>query len=128
MAVGLATATANSILNVYRNTAFAALATVFVKLHTNVGDPGAAGANNASAVTTRNQATWNAASGGSMTISTLAAWTMTTTETIAYVSLWDASSAGNFLQSCSLTTPQAVVNTNTLTLTTFTLSYTPLAA
>jgi len=127
MTVGLAAAAANNILNVYRNVTYTQLV-VWVKLHTNVGDPGAAGTSNPSAVLTRNQATWNAASGGSMTINTLAAWTMTTTETIAHISMWDASTAGNFLQSASLTTPQAVVNTNTLTLTTLTLSYTPIAA
>jgi len=125
MAVGLATASANSILNVYRTTTYTGI-TVWVKLHT--ADPGAAGATAASAVLTRNQATWSAASGGSMAISSLAAWTMTTTETISHISMWDASTGGNFVQSASLTTPQAVVNTNTLTLTTLTLSYTPIAA
>jgi hypothetical protein len=125
MALGLATAIANSILNVYRGTAWAGL-TVYIKLHT--GDPGAAGANNASTVTTRNAATFNAAAAASMTLNTLGTWTMTTTETISHVSMWDASSAGNFLQSAALSVAQSVVNTNTLTLTTFTISYSPIAA
>jgi hypothetical protein len=128
MVVGLAAASANSILNVYRNTAYAAIATVFVQLHT--ADPGAAGVTAVSVgSTTRNQATWNAAAAGAMTISALAAWTNAgTTETISHISLWTLSSAGVFLQSAALSVAQAWLATNTLTLTTFTFSYTPIAA
>lgn len=128
MTVGLASATANSILNVYRGTAFAAVTTPFVQLHT--ADPGAAGTTAVSAgSTTRNAITWNAPSGGSMTLATLGAWTNGgTSETISHCSLWTASTAGTFLQSFALTASQAWVSTNTLTLTTFTLSYTPIAA
>lgn len=128
MAVGLSTTTANNILSVFRGTAFAAVTTPFVQLHT--GDPGAAGTANISAgSTTRNAITWNAPSGGSMSLNTLSAWTNGgASETITHCSLWTASSAGTFLQSFALTTPQAWVSTNTLTLTSFTLSYTPIAA
>jgi hypothetical protein len=127
MALGLAAATANSILNVYRTVTWTGL-TVWVKLHT--ADPGAAGATGAAVGSaTRNQATWSAAAAGSMAISSLAAWTNGgTSETISHISLWDASSAGNFLQSAALTGSQAWVSTNTLTLTTLTLTYTPIAA
>lgn len=128
MAVGLAATAANSILNVYRNTAYAAVATPFVQLHT--ADPGAAGTTSISVgSTTRNAIVWAAASGGSMALSTLSAWTNGgTSETISHVSVWTASSAGTFLQSFALTGSQAWVSTNTLTLTSFTLSYTPIAA
>lgn len=125
MVVGLAAATANSYLNVFRNTSFTGV-NVFVKLHT--GDPGSAGTANASAVTTRNQLTLNAPSGGSATLSTLAAYSMTASETITHVSIWDASSAGNFLQSAALTAGVPVINGSTLTFTTFTLAFTPIAA
>jgi hypothetical protein len=123
---GLAAATANSILSVLRNTAFAAVATPFVKLH--VGDPGAAGANNASGLTTRNAITWGAPSGGSMALSTLSAFTMNTSETITHVSIWDASSAGNFIESWALTSGVPVINGSTLTFSSFTLAFTPIAA
>jgi len=128
MTVGLAAAHANGILSVYRGTALTAVTTPFIQLHT--GDPGAAGTTSVSAgSTTRNAITWNAPSGGSMTLNTLAAWTNGgTSETISHCSLWDASTAGNFKQSFALTASQAWVSTNTLTLTTFTLSYTPIAA
>lgn len=128
MAVGLNATAANSILNVYRNVAYAAVATPFVQLHT--ADPGAAGTTSISVgSTTRNAIVWAAASAGSMALSTLSAWTNGgTSETISHVSVWTASSAGTFLQSFALTGSQAWVSTNTLTLTSFTLSYTPIAA
>lgn len=126
MTVGLAPATANAFLNVFRNTTYTAITSVFVKLH--VGDPGAAGTTNASAVTTRNAIVWAAASGGSMALSTLSAFSMTTTETISHVSLWDASTAGTFLQSAVLTASVPVINGSTLTFSAFTVAFTPIAA
>lgn len=126
MTAGLSAARANSILSVLRNTAYSAIATPFVKLH--VGDPGAAGATNASAVTTRNAITWNAPSGGSMTLATLGSWSMTTSETITHVSVWDASTAGTFIESWALSSSVAVINGSTLTISTFTLSFSPIAA
>lgn len=125
MAVGLAAATANARLNTYRGTNLTGV-NVFVKLHT--GDPGAAGTSNASAVTTRNAVTWNAPSGGSMTLSALAAYSMTTSETITHISLWDASTAGNFLESAALTAGVPVINGSTLTFTALTVALTPVAA
>ena len=126
MTVGITAAQANAYLNVYRNTAASAIATVFVQLHT--GDPGAAGTSNVAALTTRNQITWNAASGGSMTLATLSNFTMTASETISHVSLWTASTAGTFLQSCALTASVPVINGSTLSFSSFTVSFTPIAA
>lgn len=126
MTAGLGSARANSILNVLRNTAYSAVATPFVKLH--IGDPGAAGANNAAAATTRNAITWNAASGGSMTLLALSAFTGTTSETISHVSIWDASTAGNFIESWALTASVPIINGSSLTFSSFTLSFTPIAA
>lgn len=125
MAVGLEATVANGFLNNFRNVAVSAR-NVFVKLHT--GDPGAAGTANASAVTTRNAVTFNAAAAGSMTMSALASYAMTTSETISHISLWDASTAGNFLQSAALTSAVPVINGSTLTFSTLTLSFTPIAA
>lgn len=126
MTAGFSATRANSMLNVLRNTTYTGIATPFVKLHT--GDPGAAGTANASAVTTRNSITWNAASAGSMTLATLATYAMTTSETITHVSIWDAASAGNFIESWALTAGVPVINGSTLDFTTFTLSFTPIAA
>jgi hypothetical protein len=128
MTAGLAPTQANAYLNVYRNVAASAVATPFIQLHT--ADPGAAGTTAISVgSTTRNAIVWAAASGGSMALSTLSAWTNGgTSETISHVSLWTASTAGTFLQSFALTASQAWVSTNTLTITTFTLNFTPIAA
>jgi hypothetical protein len=63
-----------------------------------------------------------------MTLSALSGYSMTTTETITHISLWDASSAGNFLDSVALSASKPVTNGDTLTLTTLTLGFTPIAA
>ena len=127
MTVGLAATTlANNWLNMLRGTAFTAPAATYIKLHT--ADPGAAGTTAASAVTTRQSATFSAASGGAIALSNSTSFTMTGTETISHISVWDASSAGNFLWSAALTTSKSVVNTDTLTFTTLGVSLTPVAA
>lgn len=125
MAVGLSTAVANSQLGVFRGTAMTGVS-VYVKLH--IGDPGAAGTSNPSAVTTRNQATFAAPSGGSMTLASLASYSMTATETITHISLWDAATAGNFLASAALSSGKAVVSGDTVTLTSLTVSKSNLAS
>lgn len=126
MTVGLASATANAYLGVFKNTTYTAITTVYLKLH--IGDPGSAGTSNASAVTTRNAITWGTISAGSMPLSSVGSFSMTTSETISHISLWDASTAGNFLQSAALTSSVPVINGSTLSFSTLTLSLTPLAA
>ena len=131
MTVGLSTANvANGWLNTLRaGSNFTAIATPFVKLHT--ADPGSAGATAAAAGdTTRKAVTQSAASGGSIAISgTNPSWTNGgTTETITHISVWDASTSGNFLYSAALSASQAWVSGNTFTLTGLTVSLTPLAA
>lgn len=108
MTVGISSYLANNLLNILRGTAFTAPSGTYVKLH--VGDPGAAGTANPSAVTTRNACTFNAASGGALTVSTVSAFGMTASETITHVSVWDASTGGNFLWSSALTASKAVNN------------------
>lgn len=104
--------------------------TPYVKLH--VGDPGASGASNAAVLSTaRNAATLAAASSGSIGLqSNPAAWTAGagSQEQISYVSVWDDASAGNFLWSAAITTPQNWNTGNTFTLTSLGISLTPIAA
>lgn len=128
MTVGISTANlANPWLDILRNTSFTAKTTIQVKLHT--GDPGSAGTSNASAVTTRSTATFSAASGGAIALTgTNPSWSMTSTETISHISVWDHASAGNFLWSAALSASKAVTSGDTLTLTTCGLSLTPLAS
>ena len=127
MTVGLSTVNlANAMLNGIRGTSFSNAAT-YIALHT--GDPGASGTSNTSAVTTRQSATFAAASSGAIALSaTPTAWSMTTSETIAYISVWSASSAGSFLWSAQLSVSKTVANGDTLTLNTCGLSLAPLAA
>ena len=128
MTVGVSVVnTANQVLNWLRGVAPAAVAGLFVKAHT--GDPGASGTTAPSAVTTRRQATMNAASGGSMTLASMSgSYAMTATETISHISVHDDATAGNFMFSAALTTPRNVVNGDTLVLTVLTVSNTPLAS
>ncbi|MBF6138107.1 hypothetical protein IU501_34630 [Nocardia otitidiscaviarum] len=128
MATGISVANvANRALNWLRGVAPPSVPGLYVQLH--LGDPGAAGTANPSAVTARVQATENAASGGSMTLASVSGpWAMTATETISHISVHDAASGGNFLFSAALVTPRNVVNGDTVTLTTLTVANTPLAA
>lgn len=126
MTVGTASADADAILNTYRATNITAPAANYVKLHT--GDPGSAGTSNASAVTTRNAVVFAAPSSNAIALSSLSTYSMTTTETITHISIWDASTSGNFRRSVALTAGVSVVNGSTLQITTLTVSVTPIAA
>lgn len=130
MTVGLSAVNlANSWLNMLGGTAFTAPSGAYAKLHT--ADPGSAGTTAAAAGdTTRKAITWSAASAGSKAMASMAgAWTNGgTSETITHISVWDASSGGNFLYSFALTASQAWVSTNTFSLTGHTFALTPIAA
>jgi len=129
MTVGIsAVNTADKLLNTIGRTGTTFTAgLLYAKLHT--GDPGSAGTTSASAVTTRNSCAFSASSGGSMALSSMGGtWAMTGTETITHISLWDNSTAGNFLWSVALTASKAVVSGDTLSLSTLTLAFTPIAA
>lgn len=133
MAVGLSIANlANKWLDMLGGTAFTAPASTFVKLHTSAGDPGSAGAGNASSVTTRPAVTWAAASAGSKAANgTLPSWTNwagTNGEIVRYISVWDNATAGNFLFSAQLTADKTVNTGDTLNLTSLTFALTPVAA
>lgn len=126
MTVGLSSTQATAILNIYRATNITAPANVFLKLHT--GDPGSAGTSNASAETTRKQMTFAAPSAGSSAASAVS-WTSWSagSETISHVSIWDASTSGNFLQSGALSASKSVTNGDAINVT-VTASLTPIAA
>ena len=131
MASGLAASTlANKWLDMMGGTAFTAPTTTYVQLHT--GEPGAAGTSLVSSVTTRPALTWAAASGGSKAIAaTLPAWSNwagTNGEIVTNISVWDNSTAGNFLFSVLLAASKTVNTSDTLTLSSMTLAFTPIAA
>jgi hypothetical protein len=132
MTTGIATGVEDMIMNALRagGTTFTVVAGTYQKMH--VGDPGAAGANNpAVGDATRRAFTQSASSGGTGIAMNGSApvWTNTgTTETLTHASVWSASSAGTFLYSYALTTPQAWVNGNTFTASAISGSLSPNAA
>lgn len=128
MTVGLhAVNLANKWLNILKGTAFTVPSGIYVQLHT--ADPGAAGTTSIAAITTRSAATFANAAGGAIALTgTNPSWTATATETISHISVWDASSAGNFLWSAALSVAKSVQSGDTLTLTTLGVSMGALAA
>lgn len=130
MATGITAAEANKMLDAYmKGTSYAGNATPFVKLHT--GDPGAAGTANAAGNTTRQAASFAAASAGANASNADVTWTnVNTAETYTHVSFWTASSAGTFLGSAVLTASKTVAIGDNFTIPSgsLTMSLTPLAA
>lgn len=115
-------AIANALRGGGAGTSFTAPAAVYAKLHT--GDPGEAGTANTAGETTRKAVTFGASSGGVITLSNSPSWTnVSTSETYAYISLWDDVSAGNCLGSGALTASKAVIAGDTFTLTALTYTF-----
>lgn len=109
MADGLITAEANSLLN----TILAAFP--WIQLHT--AAPGAAGTSNVAVNTSRQQATWNSASGASATSSADMTWaSVPASEDYTDFSAWSASSAGTCGFTGTISAP-AVVTGDTFKVT-----------
>lgn len=131
MTVGFSSANvATPLLNaVARATNWTAPVANYAKLYT--GDPGATGANNAAVgSTTRVVLTWAAPSSNAVALTTtFPVWTNGgTSETLTHIGVWDAVSAGNFLYSIALTSSQAWASGNTFTLTSGSITVSPIAA
>ncbi len=96
---------ANSFLDAVAKASAYSEAAVWVKLHT--GDPGTDGTGNAAGNTTRQQGTFGTSATGRAISNTVAIeWTsVSTTETYSYISIWDASTGGNFLGRDDLSSP-----------------------
>lgn len=102
MAVGMSAYTADAFLDALCNNTSFAVTTVYVKLHT--GDPGSAGTANAATETTRKAASFAASSSGAIASDADITWTsISGSEDATHFSLWDASTAGNFLGSGTIT-------------------------
>lgn len=106
------------------NGAPSAVTNVFVKLH--IGDPGENGTGNPAGETTREEATFGAASGGVVSLDAPpVSWTnVSTTETYSHISLWDNVSAGNCLGSGALTASVPVTAADDFDLTALTITVT----
>lgn len=116
MTTGISAGHSDSIINVMRSTSYTSF-TPWLKLHT--GDPGSAGTANASAETTRKQLTFASPAGTGSSAATAVTWTSWSagSETITHVSLWDASTSGNFKMSAALASSLSVTNGATVSVT-----------
>jgi hypothetical protein len=102
MATGVSSYLANAWLDAVGNNTSFAVATVYVKLH--VGDPGANGTSNAATETTRKEASFAAASSGSIASDAAITWTnIAGSQDATHFTAWDNISAGNFLFSGTIT-------------------------
>ena len=102
MAVGISNYLANQWLDALGNNDTFAVTNVYVKLH--VGDPGAAGTANAATETTRKEASFSAASSGTLTSDTALNWTnIAGSQDATHFTAFDDVTAGNFLFSGIIT-------------------------
>ena len=102
MATGISSYLADQWLDALGNNDTFAVAAVYVKLH--VGDPGAAGTSNPATETTRKEASFSAASSGTLTSDSALTWTnIAGSQDATHVTAWDNISAGNFLFSGTIT-------------------------
>lgn len=102
MAEGLSTYAANAILNALGNNTSLAVAQLYAQLH--VGAPGASGTSNPATETTRKAVSVGAASAGSITNDAAVTWSpIAGSQDATHVSLWDASTSGNFIASGAIT-------------------------
>jgi hypothetical protein len=97
------------------------IAGVWIQLHT--ADPGAAGTTAVAGNSTRKSVAFAAAAAEAKASNADIVWTaVSTSETYTHVSLWDASSAGNFLWAGALTASKAVNAGDTFTIPSGSLS------
>jgi len=102
MATGISSYLADQWLDALGNNDTFAVAAVYVKLH--VGDPGANGTANAATETTRKEASFSAASSGSLASDSALTWTnIAGSQDATHFTAWDNVSAGNFLFSGTIT-------------------------
>jgi hypothetical protein len=117
---GLSTYLKQALANeLYRNTNLAAPANVYISLHT--ADPGATGASEVSGgsyarVTVSTTGGWSSPTSGGLTDNAGTITFPTATAdwgTVTHVGIWDASSAGNFIQGGALSASKAVYSGDT---------------
>jgi hypothetical protein len=96
MATGFSSYLADNLLDAVGNAAAFSVADVYVQLH--VGDPGAAGTSNVATETTRQSASFSAASAGVLTTDAALNWVnILGSQDATFFSVFDSATAGNFL-------------------------------
>lgn len=123
MTTGLSSTTASAML-----TAQFATGGVFVELHT--ADPGAAGTTSVSVGSTSRVSATMSNSGATQSMTSMASsWTNGgTSETLTHIALWSASTSGTFKGSSALTASKAWASGDSFSLTSLSISLTPIAA
>lgn len=102
MAVGISAFSANALFNALGNNTSFAVAQAYIQLHT--ADPGANGTTSVATETTRKTVSFGAAASGAISNDAAIEWTnIAGSQDATHFSLWDASSAGNFLGSGTIT-------------------------
>lgn len=103
MAVGYSSFFADAAMNAAcNNTSFALASGLFLKLH--IGDPGAAGTANAATHTTRTAVSFGVASGAAVANdATITIASLSGSQDATHFTLWDNSTAGNFIWSGTIT-------------------------
>ena len=124
MATGLSSYLAGSWLNALGNNTSFAVAQVYIKLH--IGDPSSNGTANPATETTRKAASFGTASAGVLTSDADVVWTnIAGSQTATFFTAWDATTAGNFLFSGSITgNPYTAGDTFTIASSALTVSLT----
>lgn len=129
MAVGISTTLANSWLNTIRGgaagTTYTAPSAVYVQLHT--ANPGTAGTTSISSTTTRVAATFGASTTGTQSMTntpTWSSWAGTNGEVLTHISVWDNTTAGNFLWSAALSASKTINTGDTFTLNSSSVTFT----
>lgn len=102
MATGLSAFLANSFLDSLGNATAFSVSNVYVQLHT--ADPGSAGTSNVALEVTRKAASFGSATAGGLSSDAAITWTnIAGSEDATYFTVWDSSTAGNFLFSGTIT-------------------------
>ena len=114
MAEGFSAATAANILDAMCNATSWSVADVWIQLH--IGAPGSAGTASPAVETSRRQASFSAASSGTITNDAALTWSgVAASEDYSHYSAWTASTVGTFLFSGTITA-NAVTNGDTFTI------------
>jgi hypothetical protein len=96
MATGFSSYLANSLLDAIGNATAFSVSSVYVQLH--VGDPGSDGTANTATETTRQLASFAAASAGAIASDADLTWTnIAGSEDATFFSAWDSLTTGNFI-------------------------------
>ncbi|AKF14527.1 hypothetical protein SEA_CAMBIARE_25 [Mycobacterium phage Cambiare] len=127
MTVGPTAYLVNKLLDhALRNVIWTPPSIVYFKGH--LGDPGAVGANNAAATTTRIAVSFTAAAAGVVNLSGTPELTLLATENISHGSLWDANANGNCLWTAAAGVVKGGAANDIIRLTTLQFGFTGLAA